>query len=942
MATGAFAPQAGYGSPNGPTPETHIANPNVAPSIATIGDFVAERYASQFSPVGRATVIGQGSFPGTIALAPNGGCPTSDTGDYPLILPYDTQAVDDSYGLPIFGGPGEPGAGDAFTYALSDHNFTTFGFRGDRNKARKLPYISEVVAGKGITEKAYGTFDYTDSSGVTHTAPGQPDPTVSKPQINVELATDANGNAVSGLTFAGADSNGLAANADNLTVKINPANKLYVDPLGLNLPASVLPYAAGKAIIFLPPTAPAAAPGTVLTAGSAVAPGSYQYAYSFVTGYNGTTYETPLCPPAFVTTTSANGNVEVDIPTAPTGRGDLITGFKLYRTKAGGSTFYLLHTFTSASAQTYNDTAADASLTTAWVPVQTTINVELATKGGKNISGLVENLGDDSNGLAANPDWTTIVIDSQNQLQAIGLASASSTTTPPNNPTPGMSATPGGNTCVPQPTVASAGSYTGPTPPVAGGSPGAGNAGKAGYDCSGNATTQLTTPTAVYDPGNGASPADTFTAISSGFDLTIGSGGTGHQGGFAKFPLSSIYPSVKGMLFQFDFSLNLGTANSGGVKFGTPNDYVGASWFGLQYDLSHGAWFSDTYDGLMPSASLSNPISTPVSTRGWGMVLWDCDNGSKYFLGTGPGTLKLVATDINNNRSSSSMLLFGWGCDTTGGHLNVTNVQMFTGMPASVMVTDWPTSGATSGGNSTPSAPVSVPSAYASAYQDGWTAYTSGQAESTNPYAGSNPARPYWDEGWIDASSYYSGSPSAGGNGSPSTYGAPSTAPASVPTGNVTNYNAGYAAYLAGSPQKCPYTGTSAGTQCTYWNQGWVDAFNAFHTLPGSGAGAMPGGSGTSMTCLGLSGTSTNPIPVNGDQNVTGNMNVAGCVSTPCLQATGNAAVAGAGKTVGFFGHTQAGQQTGGALTAAATYGANEQSMLNAIWSALRAYGLLS
>ena len=43
-----------------------------------------------------------------------------------------------------------------------------------------------------------------------------------------------------------------------------------------------------------------------------------------------------------------------------------------------------------------------------------------------------------------------------------------------------------------------------------------------------------------------------------------------------------------------------------------------------------------------------------------------------------------------------------------------------------------------------------------------------------------------------------------------------------------------------------------------------------------------------------------------------------------------------------FPGVTPVVRQTGGALTAGAAYGANEQTMLNAIWAALRNYGLLT
>ena len=45
---------------------------------------------------------------------------------------------------------------------------------------------------------------------------------------------------------------------------------------------------------------------------------------------------------------------------------------------------------------------------------------------------------------------------------------------------------------------------------------------------------------------------------------------------------------------------------------------------------------------------------------------------------------------------------------------------------------------------------------------------------------------------------------------------------------------------------------------------------------------------------------------------------------------------------VGFYGLAPVAQQVGGAATAGATYTTNEQTMLNAIYTALRNYGLLS
>lgn len=48
------------------------------------------------------------------------------------------------------------------------------------------------------------------------------------------------------------------------------------------------------------------------------------------------------------------------------------------------------------------------------------------------------------------------------------------------------------------------------------------------------------------------------------------------------------------------------------------------------------------------------------------------------------------------------------------------------------------------------------------------------------------------------------------------------------------------------------------------------------------------------------------------------------------------------GQKIGFYGATPVSQQTGGAATAAATYSTNEQGMVNRMYTALRALGLLS
>lgn len=102
------------------------------------------------------------------------------------------------------------------------------------------------------------------------------------------------------------------------------------------------------------------------------------------------------------------------------------------------------------------------------------------------------------------------------------------------------------------------------------------------------------------------------------------------------------------------------------------------------------------------------------------------------------------------------------------------------------------------------------------------------------------------------------------------------------------------------------------------------------------------------------SGGSTRPFAHMDDSNrhILGDVNVAMRVKSLSWEIrraddgahivkTDSAGGAGAMR-VGFFNVTPAIQQTGGVLTADATYGSDEQDMLNRMWTALRAYGLIS
>jgi hypothetical protein len=60
------------------------------------------------------------------------------------------------------------------------------------------------------------------------------------------------------------------------------------------------------------------------------------------------------------------------------------------------------------------------------------------------------------------------------------------------------------------------------------------------------------------------------------------------------------------------------------------------------------------------------------------------------------------------------------------------------------------------------------------------------------------------------------------------------------------------------------------------------------------------------------------------------------------LNNTSGTAVMGFASGIGFFGTTPVGQQTGPNVSASGTYGTNEMNMLNAVYSALKMYGLLA
>jgi hypothetical protein len=99
-----------------------------------------------------------------------------------------------------------------------------------------------------------------------------------------------------------------------------------------------------------------AAPSQAIAAGGSVDVGAHSYAVTFV----GQTGEETAIGTAVVATTSG-GNQTVNLTSIPTGPSGT-TARKVYRTKVGGTTFFLVTTLSDNTTTTYSDTATDASL----------------------------------------------------------------------------------------------------------------------------------------------------------------------------------------------------------------------------------------------------------------------------------------------------------------------------------------------------------------------------------------------------------------------------------------------------------------------------------------------------------------------------------------------------------------------------------------------------
>jgi len=106
-----------------------------------------------------------------------------------------------------------------------------------------------------------------------------------------------------------------------------------------------------------------------LTAGVNLGTGAYKYLVTFITSLGET-----LTNSSSTNITTTGGNQAVNLTVIPTAFSNTaIIGRNIYRTKVGGSTYFLLTTINDNTTTTYSDTTADASLPATNPPVHPSI-----------------------------------------------------------------------------------------------------------------------------------------------------------------------------------------------------------------------------------------------------------------------------------------------------------------------------------------------------------------------------------------------------------------------------------------------------------------------------------------------------------------------------------------------------------------------------------------
>lgn len=127
--------------------------------------------------------------------------------------------------------------------------------------------------------------------------------------------------------------------------------------LGKNAPTNRLDIGYGN-LAFIQVPAPGALTATLVTTTGNVNVGTHSYETTYITAVGETYLSTISNVVTVVTTTEA----QISLTGIPTSTISSVTQRKIYRTKAGGTDYYLLTTLTNNTATTFTDNVADASL----------------------------------------------------------------------------------------------------------------------------------------------------------------------------------------------------------------------------------------------------------------------------------------------------------------------------------------------------------------------------------------------------------------------------------------------------------------------------------------------------------------------------------------------------------------------------------------------------
>jgi hypothetical protein len=161
------------------------------------------------------------------------------------------------------------------------------------------------------------------------------------------------------------------------------------DALGINLAnantwtaaqaftaATSLPISLRGGLTFTAYTAPTAPTAALAGAAGNIDNGTHSYKISFVTALGDSTQSVAS---NVITVVDKTADGQINLTGIPVSTEIGVTSRKIYRTKAGGSTYFLLATIANNTATTYTDNIADASMTVSFQTNSADFNVYLGS-----------------------------------------------------------------------------------------------------------------------------------------------------------------------------------------------------------------------------------------------------------------------------------------------------------------------------------------------------------------------------------------------------------------------------------------------------------------------------------------------------------------------------------------------------------------------------------